>query len=78
MISITVWKQYKAEFPSDHISYTALDDIVRIQHGKESWIEPEGETEDTFLDRIVRSKKTGRNLFCEEWDKEEWDEDWLE
>lgn len=30
---------------------------------------PNDETEDSFLDRIKRSVKAGRNLFTEEWEE---------
>lgn len=43
-----------------HVSITNTEEITCIA--------PDDETEEKFFDRIERSKKSGRNLFFEEWE----------
>ena len=42
--------------------------VNRESDGK-LFVRPNGETDETIIDRIERSKQAGRNLFFEEWEE---------
>ena len=55
------WKQY----PNGSIGYEEPGNDLVVEDGN-SYLVPKNETDETFLDRLKRSKKCGRNLFFEE------------
>ena len=67
--------KYKEMFPEDECFYGEPSSLVYISHGEDTYGQPEDETNDIFMDRLVRCKKAGRNLFLEEWDVENIEED---
>lgn len=76
--SDTCLNAYHAQYPKDSCCFGEPSGHCLIGYGKKqekTVIEPEGETVATFLDRLERSKKSGRNLFYEEWEPFEYDPD---
>ena len=62
---------YQQAFPDDYCGYAVPSSFVMIESSDGKIIlSPHSEDDATFLDRIDRSKKKGRNLFYEEWPEE--------
>jgi len=75
MISREALEQYSAVYPNDDIGYSNPDGLVMITIDGEDYIQPEDELETDFLARLARSKREGKNLFVDEWEREEIDAD---
>lgn len=59
---------YEEQYPEDDCGYGEPGDKILISDNKGHLvIEPENETDETFMERLKRSKECGRNLFYEEW-----------
>ncbi|MDO4281760.1 MAG: hypothetical protein Q4C56_09030 [Peptococcaceae bacterium] len=62
---------YRKQYPEDDCAWMAPScEYVFIDNGDKALINPPGETDEIFLDRLERSKAAGRNLFYEEWTDE--------
>lgn len=57
------WKQY----PKGTCSRGEPGEAVFVSAKGKTYIQPDDETEDSFLDRLKRSKDQGENLFFSEW-----------
>ena len=74
MISDHARNLYEEVFPDCYfgrnycIGYTTGSYDKSVNGGKE-YVMPYDETEESFIDRIERSKQAGRNLFFEEWEE---------
>ncbi len=77
-ISDMIMKQYYDTYPEDDIGIEENSggriSIYSPNTGK-NYLQPRNETEETFIDRIERSRQTGRNLFYEEWETFEYEDD---
>ena len=58
---------YQQQYPDDDCGFMEPDDYINIESGGRCVEQPEEETIESFIDRLERSKKAGRNLFLEEW-----------
>ena len=65
---IAYWKQYP---DLDGCGYGEPDGGFAVYDGDYQYIAPIDETDETFMDRLKRSKDAGRNLFFEEWKRVE-------
>ena len=62
-------KAYRKQFTDSACGYSIPNGCLRVgdlKNGR-TYIAPDNETEELFLDRLERSKKEGRNLFFIEW-----------
>lgn len=68
--------KYHEAFPEDACGYAVPSSLVAIDShvDQRTFISPIDEDDETFIDRIERSKEAGRNLFYEEWEEEEMEE----
>jgi hypothetical protein len=69
LISHKAIDAYRKVFPGDNCAYGEPGSLVFVEPegSDDAYLQPCDETEAIFLDRIERSRKAGRNLFCEEW-----------
>lgn len=66
------YDEYKKIYKHPHVCgfLEPSDDFsVSNEDTEKTYIMPENETLEAFLDRIERSKKAGKNLFYEEWEE---------
>lgn len=58
-------KAYRKQFTDSACGYSIPNGCLRVDDLKNgrTYIAPDNETEELFLDRLERSKKEGRNLF---------------
>lgn len=77
MISYSCILKYRELYPNDYCAYSEPSDNVLVSNKKtgNSFISSHEETDEIFLDRIERSKKTGENLFYKEWTRFEYKKD---
>lgn len=74
MISEKSIDQYSKQFPDDYCGHMEPSDTVIIEDADGNCYEqPKNETDESFIDRLLRSKTAGKNLFYTEW--EPYDED---
>lgn len=75
MISASCIFKYRKQYPNDYCSvFEPSSKIMISENGSgQTYISPTAEDDETFLDRLERSKSIGKNLFYEEWDKFEVD-----
>ncbi len=66
---------YIDQYPDDHCGFQVPGYYFKIEHEETMYIQPETETDESFVDRLERSRNAGRNLFYEEWDIFEYDGD---
>lgn len=64
---------YSSQYPDDHCGFQVPGYYFKIEHEETMYIQPETETDESFVDRLERSKKKRRNLFYEEWKSFEYD-----
>lgn len=76
MISYTSILEYRKLYPNDICVYNEPGNGILISNRTTgaSFISPDGESDETFLDRISRSKEENKNLFYDEWEKFEYEE----
>lgn len=69
MISYASVLEYRRIYPDDICAYNEPGNGVIISNKTTglSFISPDSESDDTFLDRIARCGKENKNLFYEEW-----------
>lgn len=68
-------EKYLELYAEDSCGYGEPSDRVLIEHGERCVIQPREETNEVFLDRIERCRKTGENLFLKEWPEFQYDEE---
>ena len=68
---------YRKQFPDDNCFFSEPGSEILIETKEKAFISPSDETDEVFSDRLVRSKKIGRNLFYEEWDTFEYNPDYI-
>ena len=66
---------YREQYPDDYCGFQMPTGMFMIESEDTCYIQPETETDETFMDRIDRSRNQGRNLFYEEWETFEYDDD---
>ncbi len=68
---------YADQYPDDGLILEESTGGVLITRSDKdgSYIQPIDETNESFVDRIERSKTLGRNLFYSEWEHFEYDDD---
>lgn len=78
MLTDTCIEKYREQYPLDDCFYGEPNDLIMISNDENvTVIQPIDETEAVFLDRLERSKKAGKNLFFEEWNRFEYEEGML-
>lgn len=75
MISASCIFKYRKQYPGDYCSiFEPSSKVMICENGNgQAYLSPEAENDETFLDRLERSKSISKNLFYEEWDKFEID-----
>ena len=60
---------YHKQFPKGDCGFDDPSGKVGITDPKNDtyYLQPDGETDESFMDRLERSKKAERNLFYKEW-----------
>ncbi len=66
---------YRAQNPNDCCGFQVPGGQFMIDNDDTMYIQPENETDESFADRLERSRMAGRNLFYEEWETFEYDDD---
>ena len=69
MVNESLIEDYREAFNGAPIGFEEPNGELTVsdcEHDK-MYVAPAGETDESFLDRINRSKESGRNLFFEEW-----------
>lgn len=75
MISYSCILKYREAYPDDYCAYGEPSDNVLICNNADiSVVSPPDETDEAFMDRLSRSKKSGENLFYKEWERFEYEE----
>lgn len=77
MLSVECLRSYHNQFPEDECGYNEPGSGVMISHKDKLYIEPENETDRTFMERLKRCRSVGQNLFYREWDSFEYDPDYI-
>lgn len=62
--------EYRKNFPSDSCFFNEPGSgiLIESKSKQKAFISPPDETDEIFLNRLIRCKETGRNLFYEEWE----------
>ena len=70
-LSMECITQYLKQYPDDGCGFLMSSGMVMIEGGRDCYIQPDEETEDTFLGRLAHSRECGHNLFYREWKRYE-------
>lgn len=72
MISKKCIAAYWQQYPDGAIGYKEPGTKLSVEENEtlKAYVAPENETDDVFMDRLRRSKESGRNLFFEEWEED--------
>ena len=71
MISKKCMVAYWMQYPDGGCGYAEPSDIIIVcdNENMKSYRMPADETDDTFMDRLKRSKDENKNLFFTEWEE---------
>ena len=71
-------RKYVDQYPDDGCGFSTTSGQMIIEGDGGLYVQPLSETEEVFLERLNRSRKSNRNLFYEEWIKFDVDKDmWI-
>lgn len=70
MVSFESILKNREQYPDDLCAYLEPTNFVIVRHGDLCKLSENEESDESFLDRLERSKKEGRNLFFVEWTRE--------